>query len=541
MRRLVVFAPGLDLSVKRCQALVNALKENPELTNPAAEWLTFNRFVFRVGLRRLASFAEELAASINQRWIASGGYDEIILIGHSVGGLLVRQAYLIAAGAAGGDTYAWASAVKRIVLLAAPNRGVSKFSIVNAIGDRLARLFLFFLPLTYQDIMAGSTFVTNLRLEWIRYFRSRPAGSAVPLVVQLLGTDDDIVKQTDSQDLLAFQNSVTIKLAGADHRSIVVLPTRRNAGRRDLTDDARQWVEVIKRAMLGSAESLGLVNGPRAETVPGETAARIVFVVHGIRARDIDRWLSEVESEIRRQDSLAKVIRPTYGYFTALRFALPSVRRRNIRQLQDLYAEQLAENPHAQFHFIGHSNGTYMLGRSLAEIPAMRFERVVLAGSVLPVDLFRPESTVIRQVAAVRSDCGQLDWPVGILCRILSKTLFMKDVGTAGYDGFVGSFVSQVRYHAGGHGGMFNEDNVRSMVHFVLNEGDSEPPDEESLVEENPRFRTWSLAAPYLVGALLMLIAILPLLPFPGIPPWREWYAGVAAAVLLVVIALDII
>lgn len=532
-RRLVVFVPGLDVPLKRCRALLDALQADPELSPPRAEWLLFGRFIFRIGLRRLASYADELTALINQKWIARGGFDEIVLVGHSAGGLLVRQAYLMAAGAGGAERYQWASAVTRIVLLAAPNRGVSKLSLVNALGDRAARLFLFFLRFTYQDVMEGSTFVTNLRLEWIRYFRSRPPDANVPVVVQLRGTADDVVKQNDSHDVLAFQNSVMIPLAAADHRTIAVLPTRGNG---ELTDEAREWVEVIERAILGTPESLGLVNGPQPAPAVAQKAKRVVFVVHGIRARDIDEWLDEVEREIERQDPEAKVIRPSYNYFTARQFALPSVRRRNIRHLQDQYAEQLAENPDAEFHFIGHSNGTYMFGRSLADIPAMRFGRVVLAGSVLPTDFFRPGSTVLRQVAAVRSDCGQLDWPVGILCRVLNKTLFMKDVGTAGYDGFIGTFVTQVRYHPGGHGDMFNESNVRSMVRFVI-EGATEAPPLDTL-KENARFRTWSLAAPYIAGFVLALLLFFPLIF--GVPSLRLWYSIIAGLAFIIVVGLDI-
>jgi hypothetical protein len=34
-------------------------------------------------------------------------------------------------------------------------------------------------------------------------------------------------------------------------------------------------------------------------------------------------------------------------------------------------------------YFLGHSNGTYMLGRCLEKVPSMRFRRIYLAGSVL--------------------------------------------------------------------------------------------------------------------------------------------------------------
>ena len=179
----------------------------------------------------------------------------------------------------------------------------------------------------------------------------------------------------------------------------------------------------------------------------------------------MDDWVSEVASEIQTQDAKATVVRPYYGHLSALRFVLPSVRRRYLRWFQDQYTERLAQNPIAEFDFIGHSNGTYMLGQSLQTIPGMKFTRVAVAGSVLPAGFFDSTSTVRarQQVVAVRSDAGRFDWPVGILCRTLRRVLLMHDLGTGGYDGFTGSFVEEHRYFAGGHGGMFAQtENIQS-------------------------------------------------------------------------------
>jgi hypothetical protein len=138
---------------------------------------------------------------------------------------------------------------------------------------------------------------------------------------------------------------------------------------------------LLCNAIIGTPESLGLIESPPKKP-KSASFKRVVFILHGIRASEIDRWLSEVAKEIETQDRDALPVRPGYGYFTAWRFVLPSVRRKNLRWFQDQYTELLAQNPDAEFHFIGHSNGTYMLGQSLLEIPTMQFKRVVLGGSL---------------------------------------------------------------------------------------------------------------------------------------------------------------
>src|SRR5262249_41117906 len=144
------------------------------------------------------------------------------------------------------------------------------------------------------------------------------------------------------------------------------------------------------------------------------------------------------------------VLHPTYGNFTAARFALPGVRRKNIPIFQDWYTEALAKYPTAEFNVIAHSNGTYMLGRSLKKTPGMHFENVTLAGSVLPMRFPWDDLVANEQVGRVRNDRANRDWPVALLCNAL-RGLQMRDVGTAGFAGFKGQETYECAYYPGGH------------------------------------------------------------------------------------------
>jgi triacylglycerol esterase/lipase EstA (alpha/beta hydrolase family) len=124
MKRLFVIVHGLSGGGRPANfdPLIERLGKEPGLKEDVVEWCTYPRRLWALGFESLANFARDLAAWINGRWIMNNGFDDVVLIGHSVGGLLVRQAYLEAIG-----SKAWARKVTRIVLLAAPNRGVPGF------------------------------------------------------------------------------------------------------------------------------------------------------------------------------------------------------------------------------------------------------------------------------------------------------------------------------------------------------------------------------------------------------------------------------
>jgi hypothetical protein len=182
-------------------------------------------------------------------------------------------------------------------------------------------------------------------------------------------------------------------------------------------------------------------------------ATHVVFVIHGIR--DHGFWTQKIARVIKQEVEKENQGKPkeecrhfrsftgSYGYFAMVPFALPWVRRWKCEWLMDRYVEARARHPNAVFSFVGHSNGTYLLARALNDYPAVRFERVVLAGSVIRRDFDwakhlnpQPNSNNIPHVQEVLNYVATKDWVVAIFSKAFQPLRFFFDLGSAGHDGF---------------------------------------------------------------------------------------------------------
>lgn len=490
-RRLVVYVPGIGMKCAHWAKLIARLREQPELAG--SEWLGWDHAVELLSTARVIDRAAELQAVIDARWRIAEGYDEIVLVGHSFGGVLVRQCYLLASGCERGlPGSPWATRVRRIVLLAAINRGLDQRKSLVRFYDWATRLAGMLTRRRFigQELISGSATITNLRLTWVRLMRALPEAQR-PDMVQMLGTVDSVVSRRDSVDLEQFPNAMHISVPGLNHRQLPVL---------DSGPDPELRVRLMHDAILGKAM-------PEADmrmlATPHED---VVFVLHGIRAANRD-WVQQLEQRVREHMPGARVITPSYGYLSALEFAIPFLHKRPVRTFQQLYCDCVAENPGARFHFVGHSNGTYILGESLRALPAMHFERVALAGSVLPRDfgwreLMRGDNP---QVGVLRNDCANTDVPVGVLCSGLTG-LRRRDIGIGGFEGFLhdDERVFQYWFHDGGHSAALNEDNLDSIARFLASGNNSPPP--ARLVHGKPYFGRLSRVAYYLFPVLLAVV-----------------------------------
>jgi len=537
-RRLVVLVPGFEGQCSLWGQLRDRLEEEPGFSSDEARWLLFDHHTKRWSIGSLEALARRLHGRIVAEWIQASGFDEIILVDHSMGGLVVRHAYLLASGAVPGEQVAeWGRQVVRIVLLASLNRGIDpKRTLWIRPIAWMTRVVPFLPHLPMQDVLRGSSVITNVRVNWIRHFGALveaqrqgerwPDGhpKRPPLVVQLLGSQDGLVHQDDSKDVLAFPRGHYLEVPDADHRSVYRL---------DLAADPDLRYAVLRQGFVGEfPEDLARTTVGR----DGDPTKRVVFLMHGIRASNVDEWIRGLEQRIRARDSGHTDVRhPTYGYFTAARFALPTVRRKSIRVFQDWYTEALAEHPNAEFNIIAHSNGTYLLGQSLLATPGMQFTHVALAGSVLPPKFPWGELRARGQVVRVRNDRANRDWPVALLCNAL-RGLRMRDVGTGGVAGFEGQGTYEVAYYPGDHGAALRPDYQDLLVDFVFG-GDMNRP--AGLKPSPGYYRQLSNAMPYLaaLAACSGLVGI-AWLAFQG---WLVPVLWSALAALVVYVILDII
>ena len=153
---------------------------------------------------------------------------------------------------------------------------------------------------------------------------------------------------------------------------------------------------------------------------------------------------------------------------------LPSTRREKVEWFLDEYVTARTLCPNAPMYFVGHSNGTYLLGAALERCRAVKFENVVLAGSVLP-RRFDWERFVLReQIANVLNYVATADWVVAIFPRVFEIVRVPwkpASLGSAGHNGFVGEdprTIVEREYVEGRHAAALDERHWDDIARFIL-------------------------------------------------------------------------
>ena len=518
MRKLIVLAPGITQNTRGWRPLKDRLSHEVDLMGSV--WLERDHRIWPWSSKTPKAHAIELRAAIDNIWRTKGPFDEVLLVGHSLGGLLVRRAFLLGQGVLDEHQHEdeWCKHVKRIILFASVNRG---FNPHNLHIIRLLYVALGWLLPLARRLEAGSDFITDLRLQWIHQFRN--LGARAPEVVQLLGTRDGIVTRADSVDVTQFPNAEEIEVAGANHADIYRL---------DKAADKESRYALIRDAFL---KPIGAHPQPTKKPV-----THVIFILHGIRANNSE-WVEQARANLVARHPSAEVVTASYGYLPALDFIFPYLRRRNIKWLKDTYSYYYALYPDADFRFLGHSNGTYLLGRSLLRVSGMRFTRVLLVGSVLSR---RYNWTLVfdrKQVTLLRNDRANRDIPVGILCSALSG-LGMKDIGTAGFHGFDfnDERTVEVFYYDGGHSKALAESNIDNLVDYLM-EDRAETMTHSELRKNTPSagFKYLSRIAPLVCAMLVLLFGSFAWTCWPSVvsliqlQSYASWTAIVVVALVI--------
>jgi alpha-beta hydrolase superfamily lysophospholipase len=414
-------------------------------------------------------------------------FEEILLIGHSLGALLARKIYLLAGPESSearfedsGDKElcegkSWFPLIKRIVLLAGMNRGWSlthhlhiSRMISLKIGTFFGDIALAVTGRRYMifHIRRGAPFITELRMQWLALHKTKTSKSqALALTVQLLGTIDDLVAPTDNIDLVTGRDFIYLDVPFSGHANVIEMDIsaagqiRREVFQQALVEDP----EVLARRNL-VPEDLGLFEARRHVT-------DVIFVIHGIR--DVGYWTQKIARRVEALGNAPPKIyaseTSSYGYFAMFPFLLPSRRREKVQWLMDQYVEAKSLYPDARFSFVGHSNGTYLLANALEGYRACRFQRVVFAGSVVRTDY--DWTAVIRrgQIQAILNYVATADWVVACFPGAL-ETLNLQDLGSAGHNGFKDASpgVFQCRYIPGAHGAALTENNWDEIARFII-------------------------------------------------------------------------
>jgi hypothetical protein len=523
MKRLIVYVAGLNEDRNNICDLYEKLQSEPSFgTRDDTELFKYPE-IMRLGTRgKMADHCGELNHRIQEYWGDSQQRaNEIILIGHSVGGVMLRYAYLKALRGDREERHEWAQHVTRIVLLAAPNAGFELDFIGGLWRKNFAKVISRFpLRLACLDVLAGSAFISDLRIRWIEVMHS--LHDTAPLVVQVLGRDDEYVTPEHSRDMQVCRNGAQILLPGAKHEDIVKI--------KDVYEDKPgQRYRSLYRAILGEVEPADFE--PEAIDPQEASKTAIVFTLHGIRSGATD-WPELLGKQYREETQNASnalhFVTPSYDYMSAFNFAFTLRRRENLRWFAKEYTYYLARHPGKPFYFVGHSNGTYLFGQSMERISGMRFDRVFLAGSVLPHKLEWRGFVDDGRIETIASVCANKDVPVALLCSTL-RGFGMCDVGVGGFRSFLNFPDYPVGHQAtwieGGHGAALGTSDGREKVIKFLDGGS---PQFDDNAKPSWWFTMLSRAMPFIAwGALIGAI-------------WAvtEYVHSVSATVSLIVVLL---
>ena len=470
----------------------------------------------------------------------AAGYGRIVLVGHSCGAVLARMAWLIATGIQPGGSLgpalSWASRVDRMVLLAALSAGWRSsvamspwFRIklwIGAVLDFLSE------PLFIFDLRRGSAFLTSLRLRWL--LLARLHHERLPLVVQVLGTVDDLIAPSDNIDLATGKDFHYLEVEATDHMQVVdpSTPARADALSLALFADAdalKASPQAIPAANLSDLfsddpDDFDPVHGlPRPGTPGGAGVDQAIMVIHGIR--DYGFWTKRLAARIRtlaqsgdddHPPLVCRTVTSSYGFFPMAPFILPQLRRAKVEWFMDQFVRATAMYPGATFGFVGHSNGTYLLAEAIRLCPEIRFDAVVFAGSVVACD-YDWEGPIQRgQVGRVLNYVGTEDYVVAGFPKFLGR-LPKIGLGSAGHDGFSRPGSRNVRFAPGGHDAGIRSRQWDGIAGFVLYGEDPEQRPAPGL-RESYRAEIWPWLASWLfVPGIVLGICVVAVAVFCGL------------------------
>ncbi|MEW8625671.1 MAG: hypothetical protein AB2551_07975 [Candidatus Thiodiazotropha sp.] len=456
--------------------------------------------------------------------------ESVILLGYSSGSLLARRLFCLAHGAGiAGEierpAVAWAKKIHRLVFLAGITRGWEistaspahvRFllpilvSLAFAVGfvKRLGGKTKKALPFIWQ-LRRGSPFVVTTRIQYVRVIQSIRSGldntayhprltyQGLPSTVFLLGARDEFISPADCTEMGPRSEFVFVELPGVTHgealhisgddRETTIRRHRMITALRESYQDLNNQDWVLPPEDIDDyLDPMDLVNEEFTNKDELETVQHVVMVIHGIR--DNGFWTKRVAREIkslaRDRNISIRAPTPSYGYFSMWDFVRPGGREQATRWFMERYADVLSHFPNASISFVGHSNGTYIAGRALADCPAIHLHRVVFAGSVLRCGYEWDQ--VENQVDQVLNYVASADNVVAFLPAVFEKLgLNFMDVGGAGAYGFdfaeeslhtkLPFSLDEIEYVRGGHGAAITEGSWPAIANFIVTGATPQP------------------------------------------------------------------
>lgn len=159
--------------------------------------------------------------------------------------------------------------------------------------------------------------------------------------------------------------------------------------------------------------------------------------VHGIRTEAA--WQTVLEKVLGAVGIVPATC--NYGYFSARQLLWPPARKAKVEYFHDWYQQQVVDldldDPEQRPSIVAHSFGTYMVGRCMRKYEDVKFDKIILTGSILPRGFDWGRLFARDQFAQVINECGWQDFWSGIVGSAVRGT------GSSGKHGF---YVSDDRF-----------------------------------------------------------------------------------------------
>ena len=209
---------------------------------------------------------------------------------------------------------------------------------------------------------------------------------------------------------------------------------------------------------------------------------RVLCPLHGIRT--LAAWQRKLSDLAHEHDWACQLDRWFYGRFSILAFLTPWTREAMLGWLRRQYDLEISDR-HLHIEegqvpsVVAHSFGTYILGYTLLRFDFIRFDNVILCGSILPRDFPWDQLIARGQVQAVRNEYGVRDpWVKRVRC-------FVRGTGPSGAEGFIRPHerLEQEEFDYD-HGEYFERDHMedrwvpfleRPLPHIARSKGDRIP------------------------------------------------------------------
>ncbi len=188
---------------------------------------------------------------------------------------------------------------------------------------------------------------------------------------------------------------------------------------------------------------------------------KLVIATHGIRTsakwqKTIGEILGDNHIRFRLHD---------YGYYGIHRFLRPSINEKMVDKFYETYQSIVREHSETvdlnnfakRPSIIAHSFGTYLVGYSMLKYEDMRYDKIILCGSILPYDFDWWTLFVRDQVNFVRNEYGRKDIWAKTAKMIIPRT---GDSGARGFKATRTNFLEQHCFDYFKHSDYFSRSHV---------------------------------------------------------------------------------